>query len=332
MRIAVVGATGLVGQLMLRVLEEVQVPVTELIPAASQKSIGKKVLFNKEEFTVVGIEDAISQRPDAVLFSAGGGTSLAYAERFSANGSYVIDNSSAWRMHDAVPLVVPEINPHQVLQEHRIIANPNCSTIQLVMALAPIHEKFGLKKIVVSTYQSVTGSGKAAVDQLEGEAQHKKDVLKVYPYPIFNNVIPQCDSFLDNGYTKEEWKLMNEPKKIMGLPDLQITATAVRVPSTGGHSESVFVECEKPISIKEIREILSNSPGIKLMDAPDELLYPMPYTAQGKNEVQVGRIREDMHNKNAFHCWIVADNLRKGAATNTIQILQLLHSKGFIGT
>ncbi|MCF8275514.1 MAG: aspartate-semialdehyde dehydrogenase [Flavobacteriales bacterium] len=327
MRIAVVGATGLVGREMLTVLEERNVNVTELLPVASESSIGKTVLFKGKQVKVIGIRQAISLRPDFALFSAGGSTSLEWAPKFAEAGTTVIDNSSAWRMDPNVPLVVPEVNLASIESGSKIIANPNCSTIQLVVALAPLHHAFGLKRVVISTYQSVSGTGKAAVQQLEEEESGLEASAPAYNYPIHRNCIPHCDVFLENGYTKEEMKLVHESRKILGLPDLRVTATAVRVPVNGGHSESVNVTFEKPASVAEIREILSQADGVVLQDNPATNTYPMPIKAHQKDEVFVGRIRKDESEDNAFNLWIVADNLRKGAATNAVQILEKLSER-----
>lgn len=322
MKVAVVGATGLVGTEMLRTLEEMNFPVTELIPVASAKSAGKQVTFKGKSYTVVDMETGISMRPDLALFSAGGGTSKEFAPRFTAVGTTVVDNSSAWRMDPAVPLVVPEVNMDAIGQS-KLIANPNCSTIQMVVALAPIHEKYKIKRLVISTYQSVTGTGKAAVDQLMGE-RDGKEVTPVYPTNIDLNCIPHCDIFLENDYTKEEMKLVHETRKILNDDSIRITATAVRVPVIGGHSEAVNVETEIPFEISEVRELLASSPGVVVMDDVDNLVYPTPRISHGRNEVFVGRIRRDESLDNGMNLWIVADNLRKGAATNAVQIAQEL--------
>ena len=326
MRVAVVGATGLVGREMLTVLEERNVQIDELYPVASEKSVGSTVLFNGKELKVVGMKQAISLKPDFALFSAGGGTSLEWAPKFAEVGTVVIDNSSAWRMDENTPLVVPEVNIDAAAGRSKIIANPNCSTIQLVVALAPLHKAFGLKRVVISTYQSVTGTGKAAMQQLEEEETAKTASSPAYNYPIHRNCIPHCDVFLENGYTKEEMKLVNESRKILGIPNLKVTATAVRVPVVGGHSESVNVEFEKPATVQQIREVLASSDGVILQDDPSSNSYPMPLNAHRKDEVFVGRIRKDESAENAFNLWIVADNLRKGAATNAVQILEKLNT------
>ena len=324
MRIAVVGATGLVGREMLKVLEEFDIPVTQLIPVASESSIGSSILFNGKKLKVVGMAQALTLRPDYALFSAGGKTSLEWAPKFAELGTIVIDNSSAWRMEPNIPLVVPEVNLHAIKDDSRIIANPNCSTIQLVVALFPLHKAFGLKRVVISTYQSVSGTGKAALQQLEEEERGVPASSPAYTHPIHHNCIPHCDVFLENGYTKEEMKLVNESRKIMGIPDLKVTATAVRVPVIGGHSESVNICFERSASLTEIREVLSKAEGIVLEDDTSKNIYPMPLRAHGKNDVFVGRIRKDESEENAINLWIVADNLRKGAATNAVQILQKL--------
>jgi len=324
MKIAVVGATGMVGQIMLKVLEERNFPVTELIPVASEKSIGKKILFKGNEIEIVSMQDAIDRKPQIALFSAGGNTSLEFAPKFAANGTVVIDNSSAWRMEADKKLVVPEINADVLTKNDKIIANPNCSTIQLVMVLHPLNKNFGLKRVIISTYQSVTGTGKNAVDQLNAEILGDKQVKKVYNYDIFKNALPQCDVFADDDYTKEEIKLMTEPKKILGDDSFNISATAVRVPVQGGHSESVNVEFENDFDLDEIREILSNTPGVVVLDDVKNNIYPMPLYSEGKDEVFVGRIRRDLSQPKTLNLWIVADNLRKGAATNAVQIAEYL--------
>lgn len=324
MRIAVVGATGLVGREMLSVLEERNVPITQLLPVASEKSVGSVIAFKGTDVKVIGMKQAIFLRPDFALFSAGGGTSLEWAPKFTEVGTIVIDNSSAWRMEPNIPLVVPEVNMEVAKNGSKIIANPNCSTIQLVVALAPVHKAFGLKRVVVSTYQSVTGTGKAAMLQLEEEEVGNSASAPAYHYQIHRNCIPHCDIFLDNGYTKEEMKLVNESRKILGIPDLKLTATAVRVPVVGGHSESVNVSFEKSTTVSQIREVLASSAGVVMQDNPFANLYPMPLTAHQKDDVFVGRIRKDESQENTFNMWVVADNLRKGAATNAVQILEAL--------
>ncbi|MGR6087955.1 MAG: aspartate-semialdehyde dehydrogenase [Arcticibacter sp.] len=323
MRIAVVGATGMVGSVMLQVLKERSFPVTELIPVATEKSVGKKVRFNGQEFPIVGMQEAIDRKPDIALFSAGGNTSLEWAPKFAEAGTVVIDNSSAWRMDPEKKLVVPEINGDIIGKADRIIANPNCSTIQMVMALSPLHKQYHINRIVVSTYQSVTGTGVKALQQLEDETTGKTADM-VYKYPIHRNVIPQCDVFLDNGYTKEEMKLVNETRKILRNDSIQVTATAVRVPVKGGHSESVNVQFEKPFELSDIFNTLRNTPGVVVLDDINAFSYPMPLFAEGKDEVFVGRIRRDESVINGLNLWVVADNLRKGAATNAVQIAELV--------
>lgn len=329
MKVAVVGATGLVGTKMLQVLAERNFPVTELIPVASEKSIGKKIIFNKTAFTVVGMEDAIKERPDFALFSAGGNTSLEWAPKFAEAGITVIDNSSAWRMDATKKLVVPEVNEDVLTVDDKIIANPNCSTIQLVVVLKPLHDKYKIKRVVVSTYQSVTGTGVKAVEQLMNERKGIKGEM-AYKYPIDLNAIPHIDVFLENGYTKEEMKMTNETKKIMGDDSILLTATCVRIPTIGGHSESVNIEFEQDFDVKEVRALLSNAPGVVLQDDTDAFIYPMPLHAHDKDETFVGRIRRDETQPNTLNCWIVSDNLRKGAATNAVQIAEALMKKGFV--
>ena len=329
MRIAVVGATGMVGQIILKVLAERSFPVTELIPVASSRSVGKTVTFGGRDWTIKSLEDAVAAAPDLALFSAGGNTSLEWAPRFAAVGTRVVDNSSAWRMDPTKKLVVPEINADVLTQEDMIIANPNCSTIQLVVALNPLHQAYGAKRVLVSTYQSVTGTGKAAVDQLEGE-RVGEDVDMVYPYKIDRNCIPHCDIFLDNDYTKEEMKMTQETVKIIGDEGIKLAATAVRVPVQGGHSESVNVEFERPFDIADVKKLLSETDGVTLQDQPEFNTYPMPLMAEGKDDVFVGRLRRDFTTDNALNMWVVSDNLRKGAATNTVQIAEVLLKKGFV--
>ncbi|AIH02447.1 aspartate-semialdehyde dehydrogenase [Riemerella anatipestifer] len=329
MKIAVVGATGMVGQVMLEVLEERDFPVTELIPVASEKSVGKRIKFKGAEYPIVSMEDAVAKQPAIAIFSAGGGTSLEWAPKFAEVGSFVVDNSSAWRMDPTKKLVVPEINAEVLTKDDKIIANPNCSTIQLVMVLNPLHKKYKIKRVVVSTYQSVTGTGKAAVDQLNDEIRTSVEggeasVPKVYPYEIFKNALPHCDVFSDEGYTKEELKLMREPKKIMGDDSFNLTATAVRVPVQGGHSESVNIEFENDFDLDEVKQILANTSGVTLQDDLSQNLYPMARYSEGKDDVFVGRLRRDISQPNTLNCWIVADNLRKGAATNAVQIAEYL--------
>lgn len=329
MKIAVVGATGMVGEVMLRVLEERQFPYTELLLVASERSVGKTITYKGEDHTVISLEAAVAAAPDIAIFSAGGDTSLAWAPKFAAVGTTVIDNSSAWRMHPDHKLVVPEINADVLTAQDKIIANPNCSTIQLVMVLAPLHRTYGLKRVVVSTYQSVSGTGLKAVQQMENEMNGVEGPM-AYAYPIHRNALPQCDVFLDNGYTKEEMKLMTEPKKIMGDDSFQLTATAVRIPTAGGHSESVNISFNRDFDLAEVREILANTPGVVLQDEPQSGVYPMPLTAHDKDEVFVGRIRRDETQPNTLNCWIVADNLRKGAATNAIQIAEYITAQGLV--
>lgn len=323
MRVAVVGATGMVGEIMLQVLAERNFPVTELIPVASEKSVGKEIEWKGNTYKVVGLQTAVDMKPAIALFSAGGETSLEWAPKFAAVGTTVIDNSSAWRMDATKKLVVPEINASVLTKEDKIIANPNCSTIQMVMALAPLHAKYDIKRIVVSTYQSITGTGVKAVRQLENEyAGIQGDMA--YKYPIHRNAIPQCDSFEENGYTKEEMKLVRETQKILNDNTIAVTATAIRIPVVGGHSEAVNVQFENDFDVNEVREILQNTPGVTVQDNLDTFTYPMPIYAQGKDDVFVGRIRRDESQPNTINMWIVADNLRKGAATNTIQIAEYL--------
>ncbi|TXE18357.1 aspartate-semialdehyde dehydrogenase [Psychroserpens burtonensis] len=323
MKIAVVGATGLVGEVMLKVLAERNFPVSELIPVASERSIGKLISFKGNDYKVVGMQTAIDMKPNIALFSAGGDTSLLWAPKFAEAGITVIDNSSAWRMDQSKRLVVPEINAAQLTSEDKIIANPNCSTIQMVMALAPLHNTYKIKRIVVSTYQSITGTGVKAVKQLENEMAGIKGEM-AYPYPIHQNAIPHCDVFEENGYTKEEMKLVRETQKIFDDRTIAVTATAVRIPTAGGHSESINVEFENDFDIVEVRHLLNESPGIVVQDNIDVNTYPMPIYANGKDDVFVGRIRRDSSQPNTLNLWVVSDNLRKGAATNTIQIAEYL--------
>ena len=335
MKIAVVGATGMVGQVMLKVLEERNLPITELIPVASEKSVGKKVTYKGKEFSIVSMDTAIAMKPEIAIFSAGGNTSLEYAPKFAEVGTVVIDNSSAWRMDPTKKLVVPEINASELTKEDKIIANPNCSTIQMVMVLNPLHKKYKIKRVIVSTYQSVSGTGKAAVDQLNAEIANavnpgSVEVNAVYPYQIFKNALPQCDVFYTDDYTKEELKLMNEPKKIMGDDSLKITATAVRIPVQGGHSESVNIEFENDFDLAEVKEILANTSGVVLQDDVENKVYPMCFYSEGKDDVFVGRIRRDLSQPNTLNCWIVADNLRKGAATNAVQIAEYVIANGLV--
>ncbi|MCT4664534.1 MAG: aspartate-semialdehyde dehydrogenase [Flavobacteriales bacterium] len=321
MRIAVVGATGLVGSKIIKLLEERNFPVKELIPIASSSSVGKKINFQNREFNIITADEALKLEMDIALFSAGSETSIKYAPLFAEKGTFVIDNSSAWRMHKKIPLVVPEINPETISEETKIIANPNCSTIQMVLALFPLHKNYGLDRIVVSTYQSVSGTGKAALDQMNHERQGE-DSAKVYPYPIDQNCIPHCDVFLENGYTKEEMKLVHETQKILGDSSIRVSSTAVRVPVTGGHSESVNARFKKDYELSDVRKMLHEQEGIVLKDNIDTLTYPMPLYAKEKDEVFVGRLRRDESDDNTLNMWIVADNLRKGAATNAVQIAE----------
>lgn len=321
MRIAVVGATGMVGQVMLQVLAERNFPVSELIPVASAKSVGQEIDFKGKKWKVHSMEEAIAKAPELALFSAGGSVSLAYAPKFAEKGTLVIDNSSAWRMDPSKKLIVPEVNASSIKKEDRIIANPNCSTIQMVLALKPLHDKYGIKRVVISTYQSVTGTGVKAVQQMMNERAGKEGEM-AYAYPIDLNVIPQIDVFLENDYTKEEMKMVNETKKILGDDSIRLTATAVRIPVMGGHSESVNIEFAKDFNVADIKTILSESPGIVVQDDPAAQSYPMPRYAEGKDATFIGRIRRDESQDNTVNMWIVADNLRKGAATNAVQIAE----------
>ena len=323
MKVAVVGATGMVGEVMLKVLTERNFPVTELIPVASEKSVGKTISFKGKDFKVVGLETAVSMKPDVALFSAGGSTSLEWAPKFAEVGTTVIDNSSAWRMDQTKALIVPEINAAILTKENKIIANPNCSTIQMVMVLAPLHKKYKIKRIVVSTYQSVSGTGVKAVKQLENEVAGIQGDM-AYHYPIYRNAIPHCDVFEDNGYTKEEMKLVRETQKILDDKTIAVTATAVRIPTAGGHSESVNLQFENECDVNEVKQLLSETPGVILYDDVTANKYPMPILAHQKDEVFVGRIRRDESQPNSLNLWIVADNLRKGAATNAVQIAEYL--------
>jgi aspartate-semialdehyde dehydrogenase len=323
MRVAVVGATGMVGKIMLKVLEERNFPITELYPVASEKSKGKEISFKNKSYKVIGLEEAVSLKPDIALFSAGGDTSLEWAPKFAENGTTVVDNSSAWRMDKTKKLIIPEINADELTPEDKIIANPNCSTIQLLMALKPLHDKYKIRRVVVSTYQSITGTGVKAVQQLENEYAGKKGEM-AYPYPIHKNAIPQCDVFTENGYTKEEMKLTNETKKILGDETVQVSATAIRIPVVGGHSESVNIEFENDFEEGDVRKLLNDFPGVTVKDNPELNTYPMPVYAEGKDDVFVGRIRRDYSQPKTLNMWIVADNLRKGAATNTVQIAEYL--------
>ena len=329
MKLAVVGATGMVGEVMLRVLSERNFPLTELIPVASERSVGKKVNYKGKDYKIVKISTAISMSPDIALFSAGGETSLNWAPKFAKAGAIVIDNSSAWRMDPDKKLIIPEINAKTLTKEDRIIANPNCSTIQMLMALAPLKKTYGINRIIVSTYQSITGTGVKAVKQLENEYNDVKGDM-AYPYPIHRNALPHCDVFMDNGYTKEEMKLVNETHKILGDDSIGVTATAIRIPVVGGHSESINIQLKSQFELHDVRKLLHESPGIVLQDNPDTNTYPMPIYAQGKDEVFVGRIRKDFSQENSLNLWVVSDNLRKGAATNTIQIAEYLITNDFI--
>lgn len=330
MKVAVVGATGMVGNVMLKVLAERNFPITELIPVASEKSVGKSIAYKDKEYTIIGLEAAVAAKPDIAIFSAGGATSLEWAPKFAAVGTTVIDNSSAWRMNPDNKLVVPEINANVLTNQDKIIANPNCSTIQLVMVLNPLHKKYGIKRVIISTYQSITGTGVKAVEQLKNEQQGIKGEM-AYPYPIDKNCLPHCDVFTENGYTKEEIKLMTEPKKIMQDDSFSLTATAVRVPVVGGHSESVNIEFKTNVDVKDIRKILHETSGVVLQDNTDTNTYPMPIYAADKDDVFVGRIRKDESQPNTINLWIVADNLRKGAATNAVQIAEYLVKKALVG-
>lgn len=329
MKVAVVGATGMVGQVMLKVLAERNFPISELIPVASERSVGKKISYKEKEYTISSMADAINAKPDIAIFSAGGDTSLKYAPRFAEAGTTVIDNSSAWRMDASKKLIVPEINATSLTKEDKIIANPNCSTIQMVLAMSPLHRDYGIKRLVISTYQSITGTGVKAVQQLENEYAGEKGEM-AYPYPIHRNAIPACDVFQDNGYTKEELKLVNETQKILDDRSIAITATAVRIPVVGGHSESVNVELRGSFDEADIRKVLNETSGVTVQDNPDTNTYPMPIYAEGKNDVFVGRIRRDYSQENTLNMWIVSDNLRKGAATNAVQIGEYLVANGLV--
>lgn len=330
MKVAVVGSTGLVGQIMLKVLEERKFPVTELLPVASENSVGRKVTFDGSEYAVVSMEEAVSAKPDIALFSAGAAVSKEWAPKFAAAGCTVIDNSSAWRMTDGIPLIVPEVNGGILTAKDKIIANPNCSTIQMVVAINPIHQKYGIKRIIVSTYQAVTGTGMKAVKQYQEEAKGESPSAQVYPHQIFANCLPHCDVFLENDYTKEEMKMVYETRKIMGVPDMPVSATAVRVPVLGGHSESVNIELASDATLSDLKAILEEAPGVKLYDDPSRNQYPMPILAEGKDDVWVGRIRKDESRDKCWNMFIVADNLRKGAATNAVQIAEFLLEKGIL--
>lgn len=329
MKVAVVGATGMVGEVMLKVLSERNFPITELLLVASERSVGKKLSYKGTEYTIIGLVDAVAARPDIAIFSAGGDTSLEWAPKFAEVGTTVIDNSSAWRMDPTKKLVVPEINANELTVDDKIIANPNCSTIQLVMALSPLHKEYKMKRVVISTYQSVSGTGIKAVKQLENEIAGIQGEM-AYPYPISRNALPHCDVFMENGYTKEEMKLAREPQKILDDRTFSITATAVRIPTAGGHSESVNVEFHNDFELNEVRKILNDTPGVTVQDNPDTNTYPMPIFAHDKDEVFVGRIRRDETQRNTLNMWIVSDNLRKGAATNAVQIAEYLVEKGLV--
>jgi len=329
MKIALVGATGMVGNVMLEVLAERNFPVTELLLVASERSVGKKIMYKGKEHTVIGLQDAVDQRPDIALFSAGGATSTEWAPKFAAAGTTVVDNSSAWRMDPTKKLVVPEINAEELTPEDKIIANPNCSTIQMVVALAPLHKKYGIKRLVISTYQSISGTGVKAVQQLENEYKGIKGEM-AYPYPIHRNALPHCDVFEENGYTKEEMKLVNETRKILNDDSIAVTATAVRIPVAGGHSESINIEFDKDFDVNELRKLLHDTDGVVVKDNLETNTYPMPIYAEGKDDVFVGRIRRDESQKNSLNMWVVSDNLRKGAATNTIQIAEYLIDKELV--
>lgn len=329
MKVAVVGATGMVGEVMLKVLAERNFPITELLLVASERSVGKKLTYKNKEYTVIGLADAVAAKPQIAIFSAGGDTSLEWAPKFAEVGTTVIDNSSAWRMDPTKKLVVPEINAHELTKDDKIIANPNCSTIQMVLALSQLHKKYKMKRVVVSTYQSVSGTGVKAVKQLENEMAGIEGDM-AYPYPINRNVLPHCDTFLENGYTKEEMKLAREPQKIFNDKTFSVTATAVRVPTAGGHSESVNVQFENDFDLAEVRQIISDTPGVVLQDNTATNSYPMPILAHDKDEVFVGRLRRDESQPNTLNMWIVADNLRKGAATNAIQIGEYLIANNLV--
>ena len=329
MKLAVVGATGMVGEVMLQVLSERNFPFTELIPVASERSVGKKIVYSGSSYEVLGLETAVSMKPDIALFSAGGSTSLEWAPKFAETGTIVIDNSSAWRMDPTKKLIIPEINADKLTSSDKIIANPNCSTIQMLVALAPLQEQYGIERIVVSTYQSITGTGVKAVQQLENEYNKEKGEM-AYPYPIHRNALPHCDVFMENGYTKEEMKLVNETHKILNDNSIGVSATAIRIPVVGGHSESINVQLKNDFELEAVRKLLNESPGLVVQDTPDANTYPMPIYAEGKNEVFVGRIRKDESLDKTLNLWVVADNLRKGAATNSIQIAEHLLDQKFI--
>ncbi|MBT4825236.1 MAG: aspartate-semialdehyde dehydrogenase [Flavobacteriaceae bacterium] len=329
MKLAVVGATGMVGEVMLQILSERNFPYSELILVASERSVGKKIVIGSNSHEVIGLETAVSMKPDLALFSAGGSTSLEWAPKFAEAGTVVIDNSSAWRMDNTKKLIIPEINANELTSEDKIIANPNCSTIQMLVALAPLQENYGIERIVVSTYQSITGTGVKAVQQLENEYKGEKGEM-AYPYPIHRNALPHCDVFMDNGYTKEEMKLVNETHKILNDDSIGVSATAIRIPVVGGHSESINVQLKEDFDLAAIRKLLSESAGLIVQDNPETNTYPMPIYAEGKNEVFVGRIRKDESQDKTLNLWVVADNLRKGAATNTIQIAEYLLQENLI--
>ena len=329
MKLAVVGATGMVGEVMLQILSERNFPYSELILVASERSVGKKIVIGSNSHEVIGLETAVSMKPDLALFSAGGSTSLEWAPKFAEAGTVVIDNSSAWRMDNTKKLIIPEINANELTSEDKIIANPNCSTIQMLVALAPLQENYGIERIVVSTYQSITGTGVKAVQQLENEYKGEKGEM-AYPYPIHRNALPHCDVFVDNGYTKEEMKLVNETHKILNDDSIGVSATAIRIPVVGGHSESINVQLKEDFDLAAIRKLLSESAGLIVQDNPETNTYPMPIYAEGKNEVFVGRIRKDESQDKTLNLWVVADNLRKGAATNTIQIAEYLLQENLI--
>ncbi len=323
MKVAVVGATGMVGNVMLKVLEERNFPVTELLVVASEKSVGKELTFKGKSYKVIGLQDAVNQKPEIALFSAGGSTSKDWAPKFAEVGTFVIDNSSQWRMFDNIHLVVPEINANKLTKSDKIIANPNCSTIQLVVVLAPLHKKYNIKRLVISTYQSVTGTGVRAVKQMENERNGIKGEM-AYPYPIDKNCFPHGGSFAEDGYTTEEIKLVNETRKILGDEAIKVTSTVARIPVVGGHSEAVNIEFSNDFDLSEVRELLANTPGVVLQDDVSKNIYPMPLYSEGKDDVFVGRIRRDLSNPNSLNLWIVSDNLRKGAATNAVQIAEYL--------
>ncbi len=329
MKVAVVGATGLVGSKMLQVLAERNFPITELIPVASERSIGKEIVYKGKAYKIVSMQDCIAAKPALALFSAGGDTSKEWAPHFAAAGITVIDNSSAWRMDTTKKLIVPEVNGSTITAEDKIIANPNCSTIQMVVVLKPLHDKYKIKRVVVSTYQSVTGTGVKAVTQLMNERKGIEGEM-AYKYPIDMNAIPHIDSFMENGYTKEEMKMVNETKKIMGDDSIKVTATCVRIPTVGGHSEAVNIEFENEFDLEELKNILANAPGVELKNDDENFIYPMPLTAHDKDETFVGRIRRDETQPNTLNCWIVSDNLRKGAATNAVQIVEVMVQNGLL--